>query len=124
MDAFRIHVGLAAAVGDFIEAFADQLEPYVLKVGHDGKDAMAAVTDKIPSRSPDWIQRLGSFWCRHAHSAVMWPIHGRYQCRICGRQFPVPFDTRAEASSLREPQTQSAKAIWGSHIVRRLAGTS
>jgi hypothetical protein len=25
------------------------------------------------------------------HDAPMWPIHGHYQCRVCGRQYPVPW---------------------------------
>lgn len=100
MDAFRIYSRLAAAVGDFTEASPCNWNDTCLIVGHEGDDAMDAVTGKNPWRSMDWMERLGLFWCRHAHSAVMWPIHGRYQCRVCARQFPVPFDTGTQVSSL------------------------
>ena len=35
--------------------------------------------------------RLSVLWCRLMHSAPMWPIRGRYQCRICGLSYPVPW---------------------------------
>jgi len=31
--------------------------------------------------------RLGTFWCIHNHQSVMWPVHGRYQCRTCRRRY-------------------------------------
>jgi hypothetical protein len=33
--------------------------------------------------------RLGSLWCDFMHDSPMWPIHGQYQCRTCGRHYPV-----------------------------------
>jgi len=30
---------------------------------------------------------LGTFWCIHNHLSVMWPVHGQYQCRTCGRRY-------------------------------------
>ncbi len=33
--------------------------------------------------------KLGEVWCRLMHEQPMWPIHGRYECRVCGRQYPV-----------------------------------
>ena len=41
-----------------------------------------------------WVEVLGTFWCRHFHTAVMWPIHGEYECRSCGRRHSVPWDLR------------------------------
>ena len=35
------------------------------------------------------IQRLGSWWCKLIHDAPTWPIHRRYECRTCGRHYPV-----------------------------------
>jgi hypothetical protein len=34
---------------------------------------------------------LGSLWCSLVHEAPMWPIHGHYECRTCGRLHPVPW---------------------------------
>jgi len=33
--------------------------------------------------------RLGAIWCKLRHDSLMWPAHGRYQCRTCGRHYPA-----------------------------------
>jgi hypothetical protein len=33
--------------------------------------------------------KLGAMWCGFMHGSPMWPIHGQYQCRTCGRRYPV-----------------------------------
>lgn len=38
---------------------------------------------------------LRSRWCRVMHDAPMWPIHGHYQCGVCGTRFPVPWEKQA-----------------------------
>ena len=35
--------------------------------------------------------RLGNIWCVLMHQSPMWPIHGQYECRTCGRHHPVPW---------------------------------
>jgi len=38
----------------------------------------------------EWIEE---FWCVNMHnSEVMWPYRGRYQCRVCHREYPVSFE--------------------------------
>jgi hypothetical protein len=32
---------------------------------------------------------MGGLWCSLRHESPMWPIHGQYQCRICGRRYPA-----------------------------------
>jgi hypothetical protein len=32
---------------------------------------------------------LADLWCTLMHNSSMWPIHGQYECRICGRRQPV-----------------------------------
>lgn len=32
---------------------------------------------------------MGRIWCRLAHRSVMWPVHGHYECRACGRCYPA-----------------------------------
>jgi hypothetical protein len=32
---------------------------------------------------------LGTLWCNLMHDSPMWPIHGAYQCRTCGRHYPA-----------------------------------
>src|SRR5438128_5231673 len=34
---------------------------------------------------------LGALWCTFMHDSPMWPIHGEYECRVCGRRYPVPW---------------------------------
>lgn len=34
---------------------------------------------------------LGELWCTVMHDSPMWPIHGEYRCRTCGRRYPVPW---------------------------------
>jgi hypothetical protein len=35
------------------------------------------------------MNTLAKFWCFVAHDSAMWPIHGHYECRVCGREYPV-----------------------------------
>ena len=41
---------------------------------------------------------FGSLWCSLLHNSLMWPIHGYYTCRRCGRYHRVPW---AEVNSGR-----------------------
>ncbi len=56
------------------------------------------VADKL--HSIDWIGKLGSLWCRYLHTAVMWPIHGHYSCRVCLRRYPVPWESTRAARAM------------------------
>jgi hypothetical protein len=35
---------------------------------------------------------IAEIWCRMLHQSPMWPAHGHYQCRTCGREYPVPWE--------------------------------
>jgi hypothetical protein len=35
--------------------------------------------------------KFGTLWCDIMHDAPMWPIHGEYECRVCGRRYSVPW---------------------------------
>src|ERR1700726_3514311 len=35
--------------------------------------------------------KFGTLWCDFMHDAPMWPIHGEYECRVCGRRYSVPW---------------------------------
>ena len=48
-------------------------------------------------------EALGALWCALMHDSAMWPIHGRYQCRECGRQYHVPWESRKLAGAARTP---------------------
>src|SRR5271166_6336418 len=32
---------------------------------------------------------IGTIWCKLKHDSLMWPVHGHYQCRTCGRHYPA-----------------------------------
>jgi len=57
--------------------------------------------------------RIADLWCRLMHTEPMWPSHGRYECRTCGRRHrvcweqPLPPALRVAALT-RETQAQSA----------------
>lgn len=57
------------------------------------------------------MRRLGDSWCRLMHDSLMWPIHGQYQCRRCGRRRPVPWAQRDETRvpAARQFETLSAR---------------
>jgi hypothetical protein len=42
------------------------------------------------------MARIGNFWCRLMHDEPMWPIHGWYECRTCGRQHRAWRDERVK----------------------------
>ncbi len=44
------------------------------------------------------LKRISELWCGLMHDAAMWPIHGRYQCRTCGRLCPVEWEAGAGGS--------------------------
>ena len=42
-----------------------------------------------------FIEQIKKVWCDQMHKAVMWPIHGRYRCSTCLREYNVAFDGMA-----------------------------
>jgi hypothetical protein len=58
-------------------------------------------TVELDGRQSDWVNLLGTLWCRHFHDSVMWPIHGEYECRSCGRRHSVPWDPRNKIQERR-----------------------
>jgi hypothetical protein len=47
--------------------------------------------DKPVATLREAASKLGAMWCGFMHDSPMWPIHGQYQCRACGRHYPVPW---------------------------------
>jgi hypothetical protein len=48
----------------------------------------------IDQASPAWqraARSFGALWCDFMHDSPMWPIRGKYECRTCGRRYPVPW---------------------------------
>ena len=38
------------------------------------------------------MERIETLWCETMHSRTMWPIHGKYRCADCLREYEVPFE--------------------------------
>jgi hypothetical protein len=49
-----------------------------------GSDSLTAVWRTAVSSG-------ATLWCGLMHDAPMWPIHGQYECRTCGRLYFVPW---------------------------------
>jgi len=50
---------------------------------------------ELTATSREAASKLGAVWCRSMHDSPMWPIHGQYQCRTCGRHYSVPWSAAA-----------------------------
>ncbi len=53
-------------------------------------------------------ERIERLWCAHMHTATMWPIHGKYRCGTCLREYEVAFE--APESELA-PARASARMV-------------
>jgi hypothetical protein len=42
------------------------------------------------------IERIEQLWCENMHTETMWPIHGKYRCGTCLREY-VAFDDAVPA---------------------------
>jgi hypothetical protein len=67
---------------------------------------------------------LGAIWCGLMHESVMWPIHGRYQCRVCGRHYPALADQAtddAHAAPAKRPLLKPALPLLAAVLAAALA---
>jgi hypothetical protein len=42
--------------------------------------------------------RIADLWCRLMHTEPMWPLHGQYECRRCGRRHRVCWGQPSQAA--------------------------
>ena len=66
--------------------------------------------------------RIADFWCKLMHSEPMWPSHGQYECRTCGRRHRVCWGPPSPAtprgfSEPHEARAQSALMVLASRIL-------
>jgi hypothetical protein len=57
---------------------------------------------------------IAELWCDFMHDAPMWPMHGHYECRTCGRRFEVPWMQGSE-NPRRSDLRVLSQAVAGSH---------
>jgi hypothetical protein len=60
------------------------------------------------------LDRVEELWCMSVHSQTMWPYKGRYQCGVCLREYPVPF----EQPFVAKPRCET-RFVAGGVAVRR-----
>jgi hypothetical protein len=63
---------------------------------------------------------LGAIWCGLMHESVMWPIHGQYQCRTCGRRYAALVD-EAHAAPAKRPLFRPALPLLAAVLAAALA---
>jgi len=62
------------------------------------------------------METLAKLWCSMMHDSPMWPIHERYECRVCGREYPVEWsEMAAEERPRRGELGVYQHAVAGSH---------
>lgn len=65
---------------------------------------------------------LSRWWCRRMHSKAMWPIHGRYICPDCHREYPVAWEVTPPAVEYRQEsqtrtRTEPQPDDWGRKVI-------
>jgi hypothetical protein len=67
---------------------------------------------------------IGALWCSLMHDSPMWPIHGHYECGVCGRLYRVPW-TETELAGAgrvqRAPLPSSLSAILPALLLMAVA---
>jgi hypothetical protein len=60
--------------------------------------------------------RISELWCKSMHSKAMWPIHGKYICPNCLREYPVIWE---DLPARRESAAQSKPSLnWAAKLKR------
>jgi hypothetical protein len=58
--------------------------------------------------------KLSVFWCKSMHNKAMWPIHGRYVCPQCLREYRVAWEHPRKSPdtpvSVQPAQTVAARS--------------
>jgi len=63
--------------------------------------------------------RIDTVWCSLMHESIMWPVHGHYECRTCGRRYPAFSEARiavAPAAGTLLPTEADRAAAWPSRV--------
>lgn len=54
------------------------------------------------------FDRIATMWCRKMHTHAMWPIHGKYTCRQCLRQYRVVWEGLPGPTEYADPALKNA----------------
>jgi len=64
--------------------------------------------------------RISEAWCKSMHSKAMWPMHGKYTCPDCFREFPVEWAEMPTGPEAAEPPNQSY--LWSKPPAGQMMG--
>jgi hypothetical protein len=53
----------------------------------------------------NWIR---STWCKSMHTETMWPMHGKYICSRCLREYPVAWEGPATVAEYADVSLRHA----------------
>jgi hypothetical protein len=67
-----------------------------LLVGRGDSGPVCSIADGSMKRNQ---AGFGGLWCRFMHTEPMWPSHGQYECRTCGRRFQVCWEQPSTVAS-------------------------
>jgi len=73
--------------------------------------------------------RMSVWWCKTMHSRAMWPVHGKYICPDCLREYPVVWSSlpaHPEYSQPAEPRFEPAgrSFLWSARLaVQHVVGS-
>ena len=70
-------------------------------------------------------RKIGTLWCDLMHDSPMWPIHGQYQCRTCGRQYSGAVGGRQTCATAGRADCRRAGTILpGTGAIRPIRPTA
>jgi hypothetical protein len=64
--------------------------------------------------------RISEAWCKSMHSRAMWPMHGKYICPECFREYPVAW-AEIPTGSGQAPRTNE-RFVWPKPAVDQMMG--
>ena len=64
--------------------------------------------------------RISEVWCKSMHSKAMWPMHGKYTCPDCFREFPVEWAELPNGTEVSAPPNDGF--VWSKSPLNELMG--
>ena len=59
---------------------------------------------------------ISTYWCKKMHDGAMWPIHGRYICPTCMREYPVEWAAPVYSSEYADANLRADSVAMGSRV--------
>ncbi len=62
------------------------------------------------------INWISEFWCKKMHNGAMWPIHGKYICSQCLREYRLNWEGPADPTEYADPSLRPSRVRLGSTV--------